>query len=74
MNENRELSLVVVAAVAAVPMAHTFDHRSQEEAEAGGSLSSRPASSSKGVPGQSGLHRETLTRGRGGVAGGGIES
>jgi hypothetical protein len=33
---------------------------STREVEAGGSLSSRPAWSTKQVPGQPGLHRETL--------------
>jgi hypothetical protein len=32
------------------------------EAEAGGFLSSRPAWSTEWVPGQPGLHRETLSR------------
>jgi hypothetical protein len=32
------------------------------EAEAGEFLSSRPAWSTEGVPGQPGLHRETLSR------------
>jgi hypothetical protein len=32
------------------------------EAEAGGSLSSRPAWSTEWVPGQPGLHRETLSQ------------
>ena len=32
------------------------------ETEAGGSLNSRPAWSTEGVPGQPGLHRETLSR------------
>jgi hypothetical protein len=38
---------------------HTFNPSTQE-AEAGRFLSSRPAWSTKGVPGQPGLHRETL--------------
>jgi hypothetical protein len=42
-------------------VAHTFDP-STSEAEAGGFLSSRPAWSTKWVPGQPGLHRETLSR------------
>jgi hypothetical protein len=39
---------------------HAFDP-STREAEAGGSLSSRPAWSTEWVPGQPGLHRETLS-------------
>jgi hypothetical protein len=35
---------------------------STRQAEAGGFLSSRPAWSTKSVPGQPGLHRETLSR------------
>jgi hypothetical protein len=42
-------------------VAHTFNP-STWEAEAGRSLSSRPAWSTKWVPGQPGLHRETLSR------------
>jgi hypothetical protein len=42
-------------------VAHTFDPSTQE-AEAGGFLSSRPAWSTEWVPGQSGLHREILSR------------
>jgi hypothetical protein len=41
-------------------VAHTFNP-STPEAEAGGFLSSRPACSTKGVPGQPGLYRETLS-------------
>jgi len=41
-------------------MAHAFDP-STWEAEAGEFLSSRPAWSTKWVPGQPGLHRETLS-------------
>ena len=41
-------------------MAHYRIHSAQK-AEAGGSLSSRPAWSTKWVPGQSGIHRETLS-------------
>jgi hypothetical protein len=40
---------------------HTFN-LSTWEAEAGGFLSSRPAWSTEQVPGQPGLHRETLFR------------
>jgi hypothetical protein len=40
---------------------HTFNP-STRKAEAGGFLSSRPAWSTKWVPGQPGLHRETLSR------------
>jgi hypothetical protein len=40
---------------------HTFNP-STREAEAGGFLSSRPAWSTKWVPGQPGLHRETLSQ------------
>jgi hypothetical protein len=43
-------------------MVHAFNP-STWEAEAGGFLSSRPAWSTKWVPGQPGLHRETLSRG-----------
>jgi hypothetical protein len=42
-------------------VAHTFNPSTQE-AEAGGFLSSRPAWSTKRVPGQPGLYRETLSR------------
>jgi hypothetical protein len=42
-------------------VAHAFNPCTQE-AEAGGFLSSRPAWSTKWVPGQPGLHRETLSR------------
>jgi hypothetical protein len=41
-------------------MAYAFNP-STWEAEAGGFLSSRPAWSTEGVPGQPGLHRETLS-------------
>jgi hypothetical protein len=41
-------------------VAHAFNPSTQE-AEAGGFLSSRPAWSTKWVPGQPGLHRETLS-------------
>jgi hypothetical protein len=40
---------------------HTFDPSTQE-AESGGFPSSRPAWSTEWVPGQPGLHRETLSR------------
>ena len=43
-------------------VAHAFNP-STREAEAGGFLSLRPAWSTKRVPGQPGLYRETLTRG-----------
>jgi hypothetical protein len=42
-------------------VAHAFN-TSTWEVEAGGFLSSRPAWSTKWVPGQPGLHRETLFR------------
>ena len=42
-------------------MVHAFNPSTQE-AEAGGFLSLRPAWSTKLVPGQPGLHRETLSR------------
>jgi hypothetical protein len=42
-------------------VAHAFNP-STWEAEAGGFLSSRPAWSTKRVPGQPGLHRETLSQ------------
>jgi hypothetical protein len=42
-------------------VAHTFNP-STREAEAGGFLSSRPAWSTERVPGQPGLHRETLSQ------------
>jgi hypothetical protein len=42
-------------------VAHVFN-LSTWEAEAGGFLSSRPAWSTKWVPGQPGLHRETLSQ------------
>jgi hypothetical protein len=41
-------------------VAHTFNPSTQE-AKAGEFLSSRPAWSTKWVPGQPGLHRETLS-------------
>jgi hypothetical protein len=41
-------------------VAHAFNP-STPEAEAGGFLSSRPAWSTKGVPGQPGLYRENLS-------------
>ena len=44
-----------------VVVAHTFNP-STREAEAGGSLSSRPAWSTELVPGQPRLHRETLSQ------------
>ncbi len=44
-------------------VAHAFNP-STWEAEAGGFLSSRPAWSTKWVPGQPGLHREILSRGK----------
>jgi hypothetical protein len=44
-----------------VVVAHAFNS-STWEAEAGGFLSSRPAWSTKWVPEQPGLHRETLSR------------
>ena len=42
-------------------MAHTFNPSSLE-AEAGRSLSSRPACSTSSIPGQSGLKRKTVLR------------
>jgi hypothetical protein len=42
-------------------VAHAFNP-STWEAEAGGFLSSKPAWSTERVPGQPGLHRETLSR------------
>jgi hypothetical protein len=42
-------------------VAHAFNP-STREAEAGGFLSSRPAWSTHGVPGQPRIHRETLSR------------
>jgi hypothetical protein len=42
-------------------VAHAFNP-STREAEAGGFLSSRPAWSTEWIPGQPGLHRETLSR------------
>jgi hypothetical protein len=42
-------------------LAHAFNP-STWEAEAGGFLSSRPAWSKEWVPGQPGLHRETLSQ------------
>jgi hypothetical protein len=46
--------------------AHAFNP-STPEAEAGESLSSRPAWSTDRVPGQPGLHKETLSQKRGGA-------
>jgi hypothetical protein len=51
--KNNRISRAVVA--------HAFNP-STWEAEAGGFLSSRPFWSTKRVPGQPGLHRETLSR------------
>jgi hypothetical protein len=46
-------------------VAHAFNPSTWEaKAEAGGFLSSRPAWSTEWVPGQPGLHRETLSRGK----------
>jgi hypothetical protein len=42
-------------------VAHAFNPGTRE-AEAGGFLSSRPAWSTEWVPGQPGLHRETLEK------------
>ena len=42
-------------------VAHAFNPRTQE-AEAGECLSSRPAWSTEWVPGQPGLHRETMSQ------------
>jgi hypothetical protein len=42
-------------------VAHTFNPNTRE-AEAGGFLNSRPAWSTKRVPGQPGLYRETLSQ------------
>ena len=53
------LALKKLSSLAVV--AHAFDS-STWEAEAGGFLSSRPALSTKQVPGLPGLHRETLTQ------------
>jgi hypothetical protein len=44
-----------------VVVAHTFNPKTWE-AEAGGFLSWRPPWSTKCVPGQPGLHRETLSQ------------
>jgi hypothetical protein len=44
-------------------VAHTFNPSTQE-AEAAGSLSSKPTWSTEQVPGQPGLHRETLPQNR----------
>jgi hypothetical protein len=41
---------------------HTHTHPSTQETEAGASLSLRSAWSTGGVPGQQGLHRETLSQ------------
>jgi hypothetical protein len=49
---------------------HVFNP-STWEAEAGGFLSSKPAWSTEDVPGQPGLHRETLSRKKKKVGGGG---
>ena len=40
---------------------HAFNPKTQK-AEAGGSLSLKPAWFTEGVPGQPGLHRETLSQ------------
>jgi hypothetical protein len=52
--------LIIKCDLGRVVVAHTFNP--SQEAEAGGFLSSRPAWSTKWVPGQPGLHRETLSR------------
>ena len=49
------------ASLSRAVVAHAFNP-STWEAEAGKFLSSRPAWSTKRVPGQSGLHRETMSR------------
>jgi hypothetical protein len=55
------ISLILVNTFCWAVVTHTFNP-STREAEAGGFLSSRPAWSTKWVPGQLGLHRETLSR------------
>jgi hypothetical protein len=59
MNKWIKLDLRIVSSRAVV--AHAFNP-SNWEAEAGEFLSSRPAWSTEWVPGQPGLHRETLSR------------
>jgi hypothetical protein len=54
----RKVNKISVGSQAVV--VHAFNP-STREAEAGGFLSSRPAWSTKWVPGQPGLHRETLS-------------
>jgi hypothetical protein len=58
LNKNQSLSLPQKKPGV---VAHAFNP-STWEAEAGGFLSSRPAWSTEQVPGQPGLHRETLSR------------
>jgi hypothetical protein len=53
--------LLLIKTFCRAVVAHAFNP-STWEAEAGKFLSSRPAWSTKRVPGQSGLHRETMSR------------
>jgi hypothetical protein len=63
MQTNIALDSNMILALGGEPgvVAHAFNP-STWEAEAGGFLSSRPAWSTEQVPGQPGLHRETLSR------------
>jgi hypothetical protein len=58
-----QMTVKIVGSAAGAVVVHAFDPSTWEaEAEAGGFLSSRPAWSTEWVPGQPGLHRETLSR------------
>jgi hypothetical protein len=55
------MATLIKESIGPAVVAHTFNP-STWEAEAGGFLSSRPAWFTEWVPGQPGLHRETLSR------------
>jgi hypothetical protein len=58
-----KVSLFLTTSFSQAVVVHAFNPSTREaEAEAGGFLSSRPAWSTKWVPGQTELHRETLSQ------------